>query len=187
VPIELETERLILRQWQDADRDDYYAMNADPEVRRFFPSTQTREESDSSLDNIRRHLATHNWGLWAVEVKATGELAGLTGLWPMPPGFPAEECTEVGWRLAKAHWGKGYAPEGARAALAHAFTVLELPQVVSMTTMTNQPSRRVMEKLGMTRNPADDFVNPSYPDWWGGPHVLYRITAERYRALTAAS
>nr|WP_269330092.1 GNAT family N-acetyltransferase [Kineosporia babensis] len=178
----LETPRLILRQWEDRDRDPYYAMNADPEVRRFFPSVQTREEADLSIDILHEHIELTGWGLWAVEVKESGELAGLTGLWPMPD-IVAPGATEVGWRLAKAHWGKGYAPEAGRAALRHAFEVLELDQVVSMTTVTNQPSRRVMEKLGLTRDPADDFQHPNYPDWWGAPHVLYRITAERYRAL----
>ena len=184
--IQLETERLLLRQWKDTDRDAYFALNADPEVRRFFPATLSREESDLSLDNLHQHLDEKDWGLWAVEVKETGELAGLTGLWPMPEGFPATGAPEVGWRLAKAHWGKGYAPEGARAALEHAFTVLDLPEVVSMTTVTNAPSRRVMEKIGMTRNPQDDFENPTLPGWWGAPHVLYRITVEQYRATRPA-
>jgi RimJ/RimL family protein N-acetyltransferase len=184
VTTQLETGRLLLRQWKDTDRDAYFAMNSDPEVRRFFPSTQTRAESDVSMSNLRRHLDEHGWGLWAVEVRETGELAGLTGLWPMPTGFVPG--TEIGWRLAKAHWGKGYAPEAARAVLAYAFTVLKLPEVVSMTTVANQPSRRVMEKIGLTRNPADDFVNPTYaPGSPIAPHVLYRLTVENYRAARA--
>jgi RimJ/RimL family protein N-acetyltransferase len=184
VTTQLETARLLLRQWEDTDRDAYFAMNADPEVRRFFPSTQTRAESDASLSTLRRHLHEHGWGLWAVEVRETGELAGLTGLWPMPEGFAPG--TEIGWRLAKAHWGKGYAPEAARAVLAYAFTVLKLPEVVSMTTVANEPSRRVMEKIGLTRNPAEDFLNPTYaPDSPIAPHVLYRLTVENYRAARA--
>lgn len=190
VPIQLQTQRLVLRQWQDSDREAFYAMNSDPEVRRFFPSTQTRAESDLALDTLHQHIDEKGWGLWAVEVKETGELAGLTGLWPMPETI-VPGGTEVGWRLAKSFWGKGYAPEAGRRALEHGFTELKLDEVVSMTTVTNEPSRRVMEKIGLTRDPADDFRHPAHPDWWGAPHVLYRITAEQYfqagRARTTAS
>nr|WP_269809733.1 GNAT family N-acetyltransferase [Kineosporia rhizophila] len=172
-----------MRQWKDSDRDAFFALNSDPEVRRFFPTTQTREQSDQALDTIRQHIDEHGWGLWAAELRETGEVVGPIGLWPMP-GWFTENAVEVGWRVAKAHWGKGYAPEAGRAALAYAFGELKLPQVVSMTTVTNEPSQRVMRKIGLTRDPADDFEHPGHPGWWGTPHVLYRITAERYRALS---
>ncbi len=116
---------------------------------------------------------------------------GTIGLWPMPAGFPAADLTEIGWRLDKPFWGKGYAPEGARAVLEFAFGTLGKPELVSMTTVTNAASRRVMTKIGMTYSPDDDFINPDYePGFWQGPHVLHRITKERYeseRARTAAS
>ncbi|WP_285596476.1 GNAT family N-acetyltransferase [Kineosporia sp. NBRC 101731] len=181
----LVTERLTLRQWKDSDRDPWAAMNADEEVLRFFPSTKTREESDAAVDRFIHHLSTYGWGLWAAELTETGEFMGFIGLWPMPIGFPAADLTEIGWRLDKRFWGKGYAPEGARAVLHHAFTVLGKPELVSMTTVTNAPSRRVMTKIGMTHSPDDDFVNPTYePGHWQGPHVLHRITAEQYFKTT---
>ncbi|MBT0770575.1 GNAT family N-acetyltransferase [Kineosporia sp. J2-2] len=181
---QLETERLILRQWKDSDREPWAAMNADPQVLRFFPATRTREQSDASIDAYRAHLDAHDWGMWAVELKQTGEFIGMVGLWPMPEGFPAQDRTEIGWRLDKPYWGKGYAPEGARAVLKHAFTTLGLPGVVSMTTVANAQSRRVMEKLGLTRDPAEDFVNPSYePGSPIGPHVLYRLEAAHHTTL----
>lgn len=181
VPV-LETERLTLRQWRETDREPFAEMNADPEVMRFFPAVRPRADSCAAVDRFNAHLHRKGWGLWAVEVKQSGDFIGFIGLWPMPEGTPPG--TEVGWRLARPHWGKGYAPEGARAALHHAFAVLDLPEVVSMTTWRNTPSRRVMEKIGMTRDPGDDFVHPGVdPQWWGRPHVLYRLTARRWSQL----
>ena len=133
-------------------------MNADPEVMRYFPSTQTRDETDVAFDRICAGIAERGWGLWAVDLD--GEFLGFTGL--AIPRFDAHftPATEIGWRFARHTWGNGYATEAARAVLTFAFDALELPEVVSFTTVDNLPSRRVMERIGMTRDPADDFDHP---------------------------
>ena len=155
---ELRTERLLLRQWRDEDREPWAAMNADPEVMRHFPSVQTREETDVAFDRISTGIAERGWGLWAVDLD--GAFLGFTGL--AVPRFDAHftPATEIGWRFARHAWGNGYATEAARAALAYAFDELELPEVVSFTPVSNTPSRRVMERISMTHDPADDFDHP---------------------------
>jgi RimJ/RimL family protein N-acetyltransferase len=141
----------------------------------YFPAPLTCAESDALIDRIEAHFAERGWGPWAAELRATGELIGFIGL--SVPTFEAHftPCVEIGWRLAAAHWGKGLATEGARAALDYGFNELLLPEIVSFATAANLRSRRVMEKLGMTRNPADDFDHPGLTE--GHPlrrHVLYR-------------
>lgn len=170
------TERLLLRAWRTSDREPYAALNADPVVMEHFPAPLTREESDAHVDRITAGFDARGWGLWAVEVPGEADFVGFIGL--SVPGFQAHftPCVEVGWRLARAAWGKGYAPEGARAALAFAFDELGLDEVVSFTSVGNTKSRRVMEKIGMTHNPAEDFDHPNVPE--DSPvhrHVLYRI------------
>ena len=174
---ELRTERLSLRAWRDGDREVFAALNADPVVMEHYPSTLTPEESDAFADRIEARLAEHGWGLWAVEIVDTGAFAGYVGLSPQTWEAHFTPAIEVGWRLAHAYWGRGYAPEGAQAALDYAFGVLGLDEVVSFTAVTNVRSQRVMQKLGMTHDPADDFDHPALPE--GDrlrPHVLYRIT-----------
>lgn len=179
----LRTERLILRAWTDADLEPFAAMNADPAVMEHFPAALDRAGSDATAARIRAHFERHGYGLWAVEVQGGAPFIGFTGLQVTP--F-REEWIEIGWRLARAHWGRGYATEAARAALAFAFDALGLAEVVSMTVPANARSRSVMEKLGLRRDPADDFDHPRIPE--GSPlrrHVLYRIrnpaVAERPR------
>jgi RimJ/RimL family protein N-acetyltransferase len=172
---ELRTERLLLRRWREADREPFARLNADPEVMEHFPSPLTRAESDAMVDRLDAHLAEHGWGLWAVERLDDGELLGFTGL--ATPRFDARftPAVEVGWRLARHAWGRGYATEAARSVLAHAFDALGLDEVVSFTATSNARSIAVMERLGMAHDPADDFDHPSLPD--GHPlrrHVLYR-------------
>jgi RimJ/RimL family protein N-acetyltransferase len=178
---ELSTERLILRQWRDDDLEPFAAMNADPDVMRFFPRRLDRAGSDAMAERIRRHLSEHGWGLWAVEVTDGAPFIGFVGLAPIPFEAHFTPAVEIGWRLDKAFWGRGYAPEGARAALDHAFGPLELDEVVSMTVPVNLPSQRVMTKLGMTRDPADDFDHPNLPDWEHRRHVLYRLRRDDWR------
>jgi RimJ/RimL family protein N-acetyltransferase len=184
---ELTTPRLRLRGWQEADREPFAALNADPEVMRFFPGTRDRAESDAAIDRYRAGFAERGYGLWAVEVRATGDFAGFVGLNPAPATVPAAPAMEIGWRLARAHWGQGYAPEAACAVLDHAFGPLGLTELVSFTVATNAPSRRVMEKLGMTHDPAEDWDTPDVPGWADLPHVIYRLRATDYVARTAAS
>lgn len=172
---ELRTERLVLRQWRDDDRDAWAAMNADPEVMRHFPATLTRAESDHWADRNAAHLDEHGWGLWAVEVIDGPPFIGFTGL--LAPGFAVpgrpDGRVEVGWRLAAEHWGRGYAPEAAHAALRVAWEDLALDEVVSFTAVANANSRRVMDKIGLTYE--REFDHPKLPA--GHPlqrHVLYR-------------
>lgn len=177
--MELRTERLLLRAWRESDRAPYAALNADPIVMEHFPAVLSREESDAHVDQIVATFEERGWGLWAAEVPGVAEFIGFIGL--NLPRFQAHftPCVEVGWRLARTAWGRGYAPEGATAALRFAFEDLALDEIVSFTTVGNAKSRRVMEKLGMEHDPNDDFDHPSLPA--GSPvrrHVLYRISKQ---------
>lgn len=177
-PIELETERLRLRTWRDSDREPFAAMNADPQVMEFFESVMSREKSDASVARMIDHFAMHGWGLWVGERRDTGEFIGTIGLttprWPLP-GAPK---IEIGWRLAKAHWGLGFASEGAGAALRLGFERLDATEIVAVTALGNRRSRAVMERIGM-RDAREDFDHPAVPE--GHPvrrHCLHRITRE---------
>jgi RimJ/RimL family protein N-acetyltransferase len=176
----LTTERLVLRQWRDDDYEPFAAMSADPEVMRHFPRLLTREESVALIENQARLLESRGWGLWAVEVVDGASFIGFVGL--AEPQFEAHftPCVEVGWRLAREHWGHGYATEAGRAALAFGFGELDIGEIVSLATTANMRSRRVMERLGMTRDPADDFEHPRLPPGHPiRPHVLYRLSRSR--------
>ncbi len=175
---ELSTERLWLRRWRPGDRAPFAALNADPEVMRHFPAPLSRDESDLLIDRIEAHLESEGWGLWALELRATGRFIGFTGL--ARPSFDAHftPAVEIGWRLAREAWGCGYATEAARAAAALGFEDLGLEQLVSFTAVGNARSRAVMRRLGMTHDPAEDFDHPRVPE--GDParrHVLYRLEA----------
>jgi RimJ/RimL family protein N-acetyltransferase len=178
----LATERLLLRQWRDDDRAPFAALNADPEVMRYFSKRLTSEESDGLAAYIWGIIDRQGWGLWAVEVQGGAPFIGFVGLGA--PGFEAHftPAIEVGWRLHRDHWGRGYATEAAIAALTFAFEELNLPEVVSFTTVGNERSRRVMERLGMSHDPGDDFDHPSVADGPLRPHVLYRIRPEQWQA-----
>jgi RimJ/RimL family protein N-acetyltransferase len=175
-PRELRTERLVLRRWRPSDREPFAALNADPRVAEHLGGPLSREASDAVAARIEAHFARHHFGLWALEIPGVAPFAGFVGL--SAPAFEAHftPCVEIGWRLAARHWGAGYATEGARAALAFGFEALGQPEIVSFTVPANTRSRRVMEKLGMRRDPAGDFDHPALPP--GHPlrrHVLYRI------------
>lgn len=174
---DLRTERLLLRRWRDSDREPFAELNADPIAMEHFPSTLTRAESDALVDRFDGRIAERGWGLWAVEVIATGDFIGFVGLNPPPWDAHFTPAVEVGWRMRREHWGKGYATEAAREALRFGFEDLDLEEIVSFTTPGNRRSRAVMERLGMTHHPADDFEHPGVPE--GHPmrlHVLYRLT-----------
>lgn len=176
-PQELRTDRLWLRRWSPEDRAPFASLNADPLVMEHFPAVLSREESDALVSRIEASFERRGFGVWAVEIPTITRFAGFIGL--SVPAFdaPFTPCVEIGWRLAREHWGAGYAPEGARAALDFAFGALGLAEVVSFTAQGNRRSRRVMEKIGMAHDPADDFDHPSLPA--GHPlrrHVLYRKT-----------
>jgi RimJ/RimL family protein N-acetyltransferase len=176
VPLELGTERLRLRRWLPADLAPFAALNADPQVMEHFGAPLSRPESDRLAARIQAHFDRHGFGLWAVEIVDVSAFAGFIGL--SVPGFEAHftPCVEIGWRLAATHWGSGYATEGARAVLRFGFEALALDEIVSFTVAGNTASRRVMERIGMTHNPADDFDHPTLPDGHRlCRHVLYRI------------
>jgi RimJ/RimL family protein N-acetyltransferase len=178
---ELRTDRLVLRAWRDADRAPFAALNADPEVMEHFPSTLTTEQSDAMVERIEEMWATTGFGLWAVEEQVSGSFIGYVGL--SSPTWQAHftPCVEIGWRLARWAWGRGYATEAATATRQWAFDTVELPrdELVSFTVQGNLRSRRVMEKLGFERDPADDFDHPNLPDWEHRRHVLYRRSRGR--------
>lgn len=162
---ELHTTRLRMRGWTAADRDDFAVMNADPEVMEHFPSTLTREQSDSFVDRIDRVFTERGYGLWALE--ADGTFLGFTGLWPpnfhdpfmdeLPP-----PVVEVGWRLRRDAWGQGYATEAAREAVRFGFEALRLPQIVSFAVVGNLRSQAVMKRLGMTLLTTYDHPMPDH-------------------------
>jgi RimJ/RimL family protein N-acetyltransferase len=174
--IELRTPRLLLRGWRDEDADRYAVLNADRAVMEHFPSVLSREESDASMERIRAGFAERGWGFWVVEIPGETEFAGVLGL--SAPRFAAHftPCVEIGWRLDPRFWGKGYATEGARESMRFGFETLQLDEIVSMTVPGNVRSRAVMERLGMSRDPKEDFDHPLLLS--GHPlqrHVLYRI------------
>jgi RimJ/RimL family protein N-acetyltransferase len=187
---ELSTARLGLRGWRDSDYAPFAALNADPEVMRHFPAPLDRTASDALADRCRGTIAERGWGLWAVEVLPgaddgddAGAFTGFVGL--AEPRFDAHftPAVEVGWRLATRFWGRGYATEAATAALGYAFGELGLDEVVSFTTVANDRSRRVMERLGMHRDPGEDFDHPSLAaDDPIRPHVLYRLSRGEFAA-----
>lgn len=174
---ELATDRLLLRQWTPADRAPFAALNADPEVMRWFPAPLTRAESDALADRLHADLARQGWGLWALEERASGAFLGFTGLARPVFDAPFQPAVEVGWRLARAAWGNGFATEAGRAAVAFAFEELALGELVSFTAVGNARSRAVMERLGMRRDAAGDFDHPSVSDERLRRHVLYRLRA----------
>ncbi|WP_456843777.1 GNAT family N-acetyltransferase [Cellulomonas sp. P5_C6] len=175
--LEHRTERLILRRWRQEDREPFAELNADPEVMRYFPATLSRAESDAMADRIDQRMRENGWGLWALEVTAgehAGRFAGFTGLarpvWDM-------SLTEVGWRLPRWAWGYGYATEAAREAVRVGFEEFGLDEIASFTVPTNLRSQAVMRRLGMTRDPADDFDWPTIAEG----HPLRRTVYYRLR------
>lgn len=182
MPSILTTDRLRLRPWRESDLEPFAAMNADPRVMAHFPFVPTRDQSDAMARRIMAKMASQEWGLWAVEVVGGEPFIGFTGL--AVPTFESAftPCTEVGWRLARGAWGRGYATEAARAALAFGFEELGLLEIVSFTAVSNLRSSAVMERLGMQRDA--EFDHPGIAE--GNPvrrHVLYRIGRDHGRKL----
>ena len=180
---EIRTERLLMRRWRDSDRGPFANLNADHEVMRYFPAPQDRAESDRAIDRFEQRFEEQGYGLWALELLATGEFIGFTGLNPMPDGVPRAGDLEVGWRLARRAWHHGYATEAARAALDVGLVHLGLPVIWSMTAVLNRPSQAVMQRLGMIRYATFDHprVEIGHPL---RPHVVYRLGTERAPSAT---
>ena len=170
-----ETNRLVLRRWQPRDLEPFADLNADPRVMQYFPAVLNRMESDAMVAEIEKRTDEHGFGLWATELKGSGECIGFIGL--NVPGYklPFSPCVEIAWRLAFSHWDKGYAQEGARAALTFGFNKMCLKEIVSFTTVGNSRSRHVMERIGMTYDAKADFDHPNLPEQHPlRRHVLYR-------------
>jgi RimJ/RimL family protein N-acetyltransferase len=177
----LKTERLILRDWKLGDREPFARMNTDPRVMEYLGGPLSRKRSDEVADRIEAHFRTQGFGLCAAELTEGGEFIGFIGL--AVPTFEAAftPCVEIGWRLAAEYWGAGLATEGAREIARCAFEELGLPELVSLTAIRNERSRRVMAKLGMTHDATENFDHPRLPV--GDPlrrHVLYRLRRERW-------
>jgi RimJ/RimL family protein N-acetyltransferase len=180
----LTTPRLLLRPWRDEDMAPFAMMGADPRVMEYFPALLSEAESDAAVARIRAYFDEHGFGLWAAEELGGAAFIGYVGL--STPRFeaPFMPAIEIGWRLAFEHWGKGYAREAARAALAFGFGPADLREIVSFTTRANQRSWRVMEAIGMRRSTAEDFDHPALPAGHPlQPHILYRISRPQWEQM----
>ncbi|MFJ3059041.1 GNAT family N-acetyltransferase [Herbaspirillum sp. NPDC087042] len=180
--------RILLRRWRDSDRPALAAINADPLAMQHFPGVMSAADSNALAARLEAHFAHHGFGPWALEIPGVVEFAGFVGLLNVAFETHFTPAVEIGWRLAPAVWGQGYATEAAQCALAYGFTLLGLPQIVSFTVPANLRSLAVMQKLGMHSDPGDDFQHPRLPA--GHPlrlHRLYRLTRQEWLARQAAS
>ncbi|MFD9540714.1 GNAT family N-acetyltransferase [Streptomyces sp. NPDC060022] len=183
---ELRTDRLLLRRWRESDLEPWAAMNADPEVREHLGELLTREQSDATVAGMQADFDERGFGWWALQSRRTGEFVGRAGLDEVDEDMPFAGV-DVGWRLTRSAWGRGYATEAALACLAFGFESLGLPEVVASTTVNNLRSQAVMRRIGMTRRPADDFEDPSVPEGPLRPCVLYRIFRSNAHGLRHAT
>jgi RimJ/RimL family protein N-acetyltransferase len=180
--VSMRTPKLILRPWRQQDVEPFAAMNADPLTMRFMPGVLTRGETEALVQRFEAHRDAHGFGVWAIEVPGVAPLVGYTGLQRVSFEAPFAPAVEVGWRLAPAFWGRGYATEAAREALRFGFEDLNLDQIVSFTVAANKPSWAVMERLGMTRDARGDFDHPRLPSGHAlRRHILYRMTRAAWR------
>lgn len=181
----IETERLGLRQWCESDKTPFAQMNSDQEVMRYFPSTRTPEQSNLLVERLSQAIDHLGYGFWAVERKDNKEFVGFIGINYSASGLPFAPCVDIGWRLAKPHWGQGFATEGALASLDYAFTAANLEKVLSITPTTNAPSENVMRKIGMHKC-SENFAHPEVPKEHAlSEHVLYEITRRQWLAQRA--
>jgi RimJ/RimL family protein N-acetyltransferase len=180
-PEEIRTERLILRRWREDDLPLYARLNANAHVMRFFPKTRSREESDTEARWLDERFSFDGFGPWAVEAPGIAPFIGFVGIWRVVRELPFTPAVEIGWRLDQPCWGQGYAVEAAKASLKDVFARTDLPEIVAYTAQPNAPSRRVMEKLGMTYDEAADFDHPLLPEGHRlRRHVLYRISRQAF-------
>jgi RimJ/RimL family protein N-acetyltransferase len=180
----IRTPRLILRNWQERDRELFFRINSDDRVMEFFPFRRDRAQADAVFDTLRSGVEGRGWGLAAAEIAQSGACIGFVGLCPVEFGspFPAGSV-EIGWRLATEFWGNGYVTEAAKEWLRFGFDRLGLGEIVSFAVWNNHRSTAVMERVGMHRDPALDFDHPNVPDTHADlkPHVVYRLSAEDWR------
>lgn len=174
-PIELHTPRLTLRQWRPSDLAPFAAMNSDADVMHYYPATWTTEQSDAFAERVRRLIDERGWGFWAVEERPSGQFMGFVGLHTPSKELPFSPCVEVGWRLAKAYWGQGYATEAASTAVRFAFEQLHLKELVAFTSIHNFKSTAVMRRIGMRYDCEFDHPHVSIESRLRR-HVLYRLS-----------
>jgi RimJ/RimL family protein N-acetyltransferase len=180
--IEFDTERLHLRQWRASDREPFAQLNADPRVMECFPNCLDRATSDAMADRIEAKIAHQGWGFWAVETQNTQDFIGFVGLNRPVAELPCSPCVEVGWRLAFAYWGYGYATEAAKGALQIGFEKLNFQEIVSFTALQNRRSRAVMERLQMREMP-ETFLHPSLPPEHPlAEHCLYKLSQSEFQS-----
>ncbi len=178
--VELRTNRLLLRQWQQADYREFAKMNTDPRVMQYYPNILSEDESDNMAQKIESLIAEKSWGFWAVELIVEKKFIGFVGLHKPTYDLPVSPCIEIGWRLASEYWGKGYATEAAMESLKFAFEELDLDEVYSFASVANEKSWAVMQRLGM-KNMNLNFKHPIIPEHHVlSEHVLYRITSKEW-------
>ena len=178
---ELETDRLLLRQWKEQDFLVFAELNSSPEVMEYFPGLLSKEQSDAMALKCQSLISRRGWGFWATEIKRSGEFIGFVGLHKPSAALPFSPCVEIGWRVHKRYWGNGYATEAAAAGLRHSFEVLSLKEVVSFTTVANARSRSVMERLGL-ENVQQNFKHPDLHKGHAlSEHVLYKMTRTQWQ------
>ncbi|RMX21014.1 N-acetyltransferase [Legionella jordanis] len=180
----LSTTRILIREWQDSDSLAFITMNADARVMEHFPALLSPEETVAMISRIKAHITRYGYGLWAAELRETGEFMGFIGL--NVPTFQSHftPCVEIGWRLACAFWGRGLATEGAKAILDYGFEQFNLPEIVSFTSVTNLRSQRVMQKIGLHRCETDDFKHPALDAHHRlSEHVLYRLSQHQWQTF----
>ncbi|HMD57698.1 MAG TPA: GNAT family protein [Solirubrobacteraceae bacterium] len=179
---------MLLRRWRAADVDVLAAINADPQVMEFFPATLSGGQTAALIERIEAAFQRRGYGLWALELPGEAELVGFAGLEDVHAALPCAPAVEIGWRLDRAHWGRGLASEAAACAARFAFSDAGLQALVSTTSKANARSRAVMERLGMTRDAAEDFEHPLLPSGHAlAPHVLYRLSRERWMTGAATA
>ncbi len=181
--IHIETERLILREWKEEDKAPFARMNADPMVMEFFPRRLTENDSNHLVDRFQKHFETSGFGFYAVELKKTGDFMGFAGLQAVEMAVPFTPAVEIAWRLDYEYWGKGYATEAAQTVLGHGFTELKLKEIVAYAVHDNSRAIKLIEKIGMKRDPKMDFDYPHLPkDHPLGRFVLYRMAKKQYQS-----
>jgi RimJ/RimL family protein N-acetyltransferase len=185
-PETIGTERLVLRRWREGDHAAHARLSGDPHVMRFFYRLRSLEEGVAEALWLDERFALDGFGPWAVEAPGVAPFIGFAGCFRVPRPMPFGPAVEVGWRLDAPYWGKGYAPEAARAALGDVFERTDVQEIVAYTARANGPSRRVMEKLGMSTDPADDFDHPAVPEPHPfRAHVLYRLQRRAFLGRAA--
>jgi len=178
--MELKTKRLLLRQWQDKDLPEFAGLNADPHVMEYYPNTLDSQQSNEIAEKLKTLISDRGWGLWAVETLSDNKFIGFVGLHEPIYELPVNPCIEIGWRLAREHWGNGYATEAANAAINFGFEKLNLSEIYSFTSLANIKSRNVMERLKMIDQKMN-FEHPIIPE--ASPlreHVLYKLSRDNW-------